>query len=146
MKDYNTTISSLVEKSTPVSYLTYVEAASTTAAANWSNKSAITHFYNKPGRGPGTLEVLKAYKKAWEKMGANVVVWATFNSGEPQYVAVRRYKDGFKDLDAGGSTLRQAFEEANGAGSLDKALEEINRCVDHTVGELIEFIPPPAAK
>jgi hypothetical protein len=138
-KDYQNNVQPHIEKSGPRSYMTYQESASTTGAANWSTKSAITHFYFKPGRGPATLEVIKSYKKSWEKQGINIVVWAPYSSGEPQYTIVRRFKNGFKDLDDNGPSMRQAFEDANGAGSFDKVQDEINRCVDHTVSEMIEF-------
>ena len=145
-KDYETNIMPHVEKSSPDSYVTYQESASTTAAANWSNKSAITHFYYKPGRGPATLELLKSYKKSWEKQGVNVVVWSAYASGEPQYIGVRRFKNGFLDLDAGGPSMRKAFDDANGEGAFDKAQEELNRCIDHTVSEFIEFKPELSSK
>ena len=145
-KDYENNLQPHIEKSSPESYMTYQESASTTAATNWSNKSAITHFYYKPGRGPATLEVIKTYKKSWEKQGFNIVVWSPHASGEPQYVIVRRYKNGFKDLDESGPSMRQAFDDANGAGSFDKTQDEIARDIDHTVSEMIEFKPDLSSK
>ena len=145
MKDSDNLMSH-VEKSSARSYMTFVEEASTTASTNWSNKSAITHYYSKPGRGPATLEILKSLKKYWEKQGYNVVVWSAYASGEPQYATVRRFKDGWKDLDLNNPTMREVFEGAYGAGSYDKLLDELNRCVDHTVSEMIEFQPALSSK
>jgi hypothetical protein len=145
-KDYDANVSPHVERSTPEMYVTYVEAASTVPAANWSTKSQITHLYFKPGRGPATLEVLKLYKKAWEKMGHNVVIWSPLGSGEPQYIIVRRFKNGFKDLDMEGQTMREAFDEVNGAGSFAKLADENNKNLDHTMAELMEFKPELSSK
>lgn len=145
-KDYDATIAPHVERSTPEMYVTYVESASTVPAANWSTKSLITHLYYKPGRGPATLAVLKLYKKAWEKMGHNVAIWTPLGSGESQYIIVRRFKNGFKDLDVEGPTMRQAFDEVNGAGSFDKLADENNKNLDHTMSEMMEFKPDLSSK
>lgn len=146
MKDSDTNVMAHVEKSSARSYMTYVESVSTTAAANWSSKSLITHYYTKPGRGPAMLEALKSLKKGWEKQGQNVVVWTSYGSGEPQYATVRRFKNGWKDLDEATPAMRQTFEEVNGAGSFDKLLDEIARCVDHTAADMIEFKPELSSK
>lgn len=145
-KDYDMNITPHVEKSTPAAYLTYQESASTTASDNWSTKSVITHHYFKPGRGPALYALLRTYKPVYEKLGANVVIWSSFASGEPQYAIVRRLKNGFKDFDAGGPSWRKAFEEVHGAGAADRALDEITRNVDRTVLEMIEFKPELSSK
>jgi hypothetical protein len=145
-KDYDMNITPHVDKSTPDTYLTYQASASTTAAANWSNKSVITHYYTKPGRGPALYAMLKAQKAVHEKLGNNVVIWMASSSGEPQYVVVRRLKNGLKDFDAGGATWREAYEAVYGNGAADRALEEIARNVDRIVGEMIEFKPAMSSK
>lgn len=145
-KDYDLNITPHVEKSTPASYLTYQQEASSTAADNWSNKSVITHYYLKPGRGPAMYALLKGFKPVYEKLGGNVVIWSSFASGEPQYVQVRRLKNGFKDFDADGPSWRKVMEEVNGAGSADRANDEIARNVGHIVNEMIEFKPELSSK
>jgi hypothetical protein len=145
-RDYDANISPHVERSTPEMYITYVESASTVPAAAWSTKSVISHLYFKPGRGPATLDLLKAYKKAWEKAGQNMVVWSAYSSGESQYIVVRRLKDGFKDLDAGSPAMRETYDSVNGAGSFDKANDEASRVLDHTISEMIEFKPDLSSK
>lgn len=145
-KEYDANVLPHVERSSPEMYVTYVESASTVAAAAWSTKSVIIHLYYKPGRGPATLELLKAYKKAWEKAGQNYVVWTTASSGEPQYIVVRRLKEGFKDFDMSSPSMRDTFDAANGAGAFDKANEEASRSLDRTVAEMIEFKPELSSK
>ena len=146
MKDYETNLTPHIEKTTPTVYLTYQEELSTAAVTNWSTKVIITHVYFKPGRGPATFAAIKTYKAAWEKLGENIVVWSAFASGEPQYVIGRRLKNGFKDLDDNGPTMRKVYDEVNGAGAYDRFQDEAARDVDHSVGEMIEFKPELSSK
>ena len=138
-KDYDTNITPHVEKSSPESYATYQESASTVAGGAFStNKVLITRLYPKPGRGNQAYANLKDWKKVWEKCGLNVVVWSSFYSGEPMFSVAGRLKNGFKDLDDS-TSFRKAADELFGAGGYDRMQETAALNIEKQVGEIIEF-------
>ncbi len=146
MQDYETNIAPHVEKSTPETYLEYKADASSVAAAQWSTKAVVTHYYVKPGRGPAFFDTLKSLKTTWEKLGYNVVVWQPVGSGEPQYVIVRRFKNGWKDYDESTGSVKETYESIHGAGSFDKPQADLTANVERIVAEFIEYRPELSAK
>lgn len=138
-KDYETRIAPLVEKTTADTFLSYEEELSTVALTAFSTKASITTVYPKPGRGPATREVLKTWKKVWEKRGFNVAVYAAQMSGEQQFKIVRRFKAGWKDLDADVLSQSQAFTELG--LSYSEILEDMAKSTDRSLTEMIEMEP-----
>ena len=146
-KDYDTTITPHVDKTTPTVYATYQSDVSTTAPGAFApTKTLITRVYPKPGRGAAYYASLKVWKKVWEKRGINVGVWSTFFSGEPGYILSFRLKNGWKDLDADGMGNRKAADEVGGAGTFDRLQEEAARNIASTTSEMIEFRPELSSK
>jgi hypothetical protein len=145
-KDYATNILPHTEKSSPEMFVVYEADASTTAATNWSTKAGITHYFYKPGRGPATFAWLKSLKPVIEKIGGNVVVWSTAFSGEGQFILVRRFKDGLKDMDLDTPSVRKTYDEIHGPGSYERALEDMGRNLSHVYSELIEAKPELSSK
>jgi hypothetical protein len=140
-KDFETTIMPHAERMTPEMYATYQETASTVNADAWSTKTVVTHYYVKPGCGPALLALLRALKAPAEKAGLNIAVWQTFNSGQMQLIVSRRLKNGFKDFDAGGMTIRASFDSVHGDGAFERGLAEMGRLCDRIEGEMIEHEP-----
>jgi hypothetical protein len=142
-RHYETMILPHVSKSAPSTFVTYDAKLSNTAAGEWSNKAVLTHMQSKPGRGPALTAALATNKAVWDKLGRNIVVWRTWESGAPRIVIAARLKNGFKDFDAesGARPYSAVYDEVNGAGSYDKYLEELARSVDSMGSEMIEFKP-----
>jgi hypothetical protein len=138
-KHYETTIAPLVEKTTSDVYLQYEEELSTVQLTAFSTKASVTAVFPKPGRGPATREVLKTLKKVWEKRGFNYAVYSSQMSGEPSYRLVRRFKAGWKDLDAEGVTQAQAMAELGLSNT--EVQEDIAKVTERTYSEMIELKP-----
>lgn len=146
-KDYETTILPHVERTTPEAYTTYEPDLSTVASGAMSNtKTLISHVFPKPGRAAEEANLLKHWKKVWEKRGINVGVWSSFFSGETQFTVVYRLKEGWKDLDMAGPSNRAAADEIYGPGGYDRLMEQTERNVAHSYGEMIEFLPELSSK
>jgi hypothetical protein len=138
-KDYETRIAPLVEKTTADIYLGYEEELSTVSLTAFSTKAAITTVHPKPGRGPATRELLKTWKKVWEKRGFNIAVYSSQMSGEPQFKLVRRFKAGWKDLDADVLSQSQAFTDLG--ISYTDTLDDMAKNTERTYSEMIELEP-----
>lgn len=146
-KDYDTTITPHVEKTTPTVYATYQADVSTTAPGAFApTKTLIMRVHTKPGRGGDYYASLKIWKKVWEKRGLNVGVWSTFFSGEPTTMLAFRLKNGWKDLDEDNMSNRKAADEVGGAGTYDRLQEEATRNIASTTSEMIEFRPEMSSK
>jgi hypothetical protein len=146
MRDYEHNILPHVDKTSPESYAVYKAEYSTTAVEKFSNKALIVHVYPKPGQLSAYLSSLKDFKPIWEKLGYNVVVYTSLHSGERSVLLVQRLKNGLKDFEPEGATVREAFDATNGAGSYDKRMDEQMRILDRMVTELISFRPEFTAK
>ncbi len=138
-KDYETRIAPLLEKTTADTYLGYEEELSTVALTTFSTKAAITTVVPKPGRGPATRELLRTWKKVWEKRGFNLAVYSSQMSGEPQFKLVRRFKAGWKDLDSDVLSLTQAFTDLG--ISYTDTLEDMAENTERSFSEMIELEP-----
>ncbi len=136
-KDYETRIAPLVEKTTADTYLHYEEELSTVALTAFSTKAVVTTVHPKPGRTPATRELLKTWKKVWEKRGFNLAVYSSQMSGEPQFKLVRRFKAGWKDLDADVLGQAEAFTELG--ISYTDVLEDMAKNTERTYSEMIEL-------
>ena len=146
-RDYDTNVLPLVEKSTPHAYLRYQRALSSDSAVGPMKKALLRHYYPKPGKGARIYDYLSTWKKVWEKLGAKVVVWSSFYSGEPQYVVATRLPQGFIDLEQPmGQKLREGYEEIAGAGSYYRYLEDLDLYVDKIVEDMIELLPEASSK
>lgn len=138
-KHYETSIAPLVEKTSGDSYLSYEEELSTVALTAFSTKASVTTVFPKPGRSPATREVLKTLKKVWEKRGFNVAVYSSQMSGEPSFRIVRRFKAGWKDLDAEGLTQAQAMTELGISNT--EFQEDLAKNTARSYSEMIELKP-----
>jgi hypothetical protein len=146
-KDYETTILPHVERTTPDAYETYEPDLSSVPPGAFANtKTLISHIFPKPGRGAQEADLLKHWKKVWEKRGINVGVWVSFFSGEQQFTVVYRLKDGWKDIDMAGPSNRAAADEIYGPGGFDRMMEQTERNVARSYGEMIEFKPELSSK
>lgn len=145
MKDFPTNILPHAETISPESYMTYNEGASTSPAGNFSKKAAITVYQVKPGRLGQLLAQLRQQKAAAEKDGVAVAVWVSYASGPLRVAVVRRFKNGLKDLD-GQASLRTTMEGLYGVGAYDRWLEELERNVASSHGEMIEHQPDMSTK
>jgi hypothetical protein len=141
MKDYETTVSPHVEKSTPDLYLTYQTSLSTTDATKWTNKVGIQHLVVKPGRGGPASDGLRKWKAIYEKLGMTVAVWRTSWSGESSYALVFRLKDGFRTFDEPTPAFRKTADELFGAGEYDRLQQAAGENFSRMWSELIEFKP-----
>jgi hypothetical protein len=146
MRDYEMNILPHVEKTSPELYAVYRPEYSTTAVSNFSNKALLVHVYPKAGQMHALLTSLKEFKPTWEKLGYNIVVYTSQHSGERSVILVQRLKNGFKDFEPDGSTMRDTYDSINGAGSYDKRMEDHLRIVDRMVMELISYRPEFTAK
>ncbi len=147
LKDYETNILPHIEKSLPEMYATYVTDSSTVPAGAFStNKVLISNGYLKPGRAGRAHDDARAWKKVYEKLGLNVVMWKTFFSGEERYIFAGRLKEGFKDLDDPSVDFRKAADEVLGAGALDRLSESDADNYTRIVDEIIEFKPDLSSK
>ena len=144
-KDYETTVLPHVEKSLPDRFMTYQTALSTVGATQWTNKVAVQHMVQKPGRGAAITEAMTKWKAIYEKAGLNVAVWRTSWSGETTFALVFRLKDGFKAFDSP-PEFRKVADELFGAGAYDKLQQAAADNYSQIWSELIEFKPDLASK
>jgi hypothetical protein len=147
LRDYETTILPLVEKTLPSSYLTYDKDLSTDAGAAMFKKALLRHFYLKPGKGARLSNHFATWKKVFEKLGLKVAVWRSFYSGQPQIVVSARLANGWLDLEKPiGKEMREAFDEIAGVGMYARYLEDLDQYVDRIDEEMIEFLPDLSSK
>ena len=146
-RDYERTILPLSEKTLPALYLTYQNDYSTDSAGGPMKKALLRHFYMKPGKGGRFGTHLVLWKKAYEKIGMKVGVWGSFFSGQPQLVVSFRLANGWADLEKPwGKLSREAYDEVAGPGAYARYTEDLDSYVDHTVEEMIEFLPEVSPK
>lgn len=146
MNDFRTSILPHAEKISPVSFMTYNEAGSNSPAGNFSTKAGITIYQPKPGRIGPLLAQFRMAKAAAEKNGVNIAIWTSFASGEQRVAVVRRFKNGWKDLDDNTMTFRQAMESLYGAGAFDRFSEGIEANVASATSEMIVYRPELSTK
>lgn len=141
LKDYADNILPYVKNSLPETYATYVADASTAGADYSSSKILISNCYVKPGRTDRARDDFKAWKKVYEKLGFDVVIWRTFFSGEERFIFTGGLKAGFKDLDDPSNNLRKAADEVLGVGARDRFADSESANYARIVTEIIEFKP-----
>jgi hypothetical protein len=147
IRDYESNVLPLVERSTPHSYLRYQRELSSDSAVGPFKKALLRHFFPKPGKGARLTSYLATWKKVWEKLGLKVAVWSTFYSGEPQVVVATRLPQGWVDLEQSRSKeLREAFDEIVGTGAFVRYLEDMDQYVDRVVEDMIELLPEASSK
>lgn len=146
LKDFRDKIQPFVKNILPEIYATYVADASTAAADYSSKKILISNGYFKPGRAERAHDDMKAWKKVYEKLGLDVVMWRTFFSGEERYIFAGSLKAGFKDLDDPRIDFRKAADEVLGVGALDRLAESDSANYARIVTEIIEFRPELSSK
>ena len=146
-RDYERTILPLSEKTLPSLFLTYQKDFSTDSAAGPMKKALLRHYFLKPGKGGRLASHLVLWKKAYEKIGMKVGVWGSFFSGQPQLVVSFRLANGWADLEKPwGKLSREAYDEIAGTGAFVRYTEDLDSYVDHTVEEMIEFLPDVSPK
>lgn len=138
--DFAKIVAPLTTEKTSSSFFVYRPELSTTQLTNFTDKIAITHVYIKPGFGPAYEEVIKKVKKAWEAGNQTMAVYESSSSGAPEFIIVSRYKDGWKERD---SSYRKPFKEryntVNGENSFDSYLQDIQKYVERSWGELLIY-------
>jgi hypothetical protein len=113
---------------------------STVQISDFVDKIAITHVFPKPGTGMAIEELLKQAKKTWESGNQTVAVYEASSSGPPQYLIVNRYKDGWKERDSSyRKPFKDRFNTANGDGSYNSYLENIQKYVESSWGEMLIY-------
>lgn len=146
-RDYERTILPLSERTLPSLFLTYQKDFSTDSAAGPMKKALLRHYFLKPGKGGRLAPHLTLWKKAYEKVGMKVGVWGSFFSGPPQIVVSFRLANGWADLEKPwGKLSREAYDEIAGAGAFVRYTEDLDSYVDHSVEEMIEFLPDVSPK
>jgi hypothetical protein len=136
--DFVKNVASLTTDRNQSFFATYRADLSTTELTAFTDKIAITHVFIKPGFSGDVENVIKKSKKAWEAGKQSVAVYESSASGPPQFILVFRYKDGWKERD---SSYRKPFKErynaTNGEGSFEDYLEDLQKCVDRSWGEML---------
>jgi hypothetical protein len=147
IKDYETNILPLVEKTTPNLYLTFQRQISSDSAIGPMKKALLRHYYMKPGKGQRIVNYMAQFKKLWEKLGVKVAAWGSFYSGQPQLVIAYRLPNGFVDLERPmGKEIREAYDEMEGTGAYARYLEDLDQYVDRLDEEIIELLPELSSK
>jgi hypothetical protein len=147
LRDYETTVLPLVERTVPESYFIYQRALSSDSAVGPLKKALLRRFFPKPGKGVRLSNYLATWKKVYDKLGLKVVVWSSFFSGEPQWVVAARLPGGWTELEKPRmQEMREAFDGFEGAGAYARYLEDLDQYVDRIVEEMIEFLPDVSSK
>lgn len=147
IRDYESNVLPLVEKTFPNSYLLYQRQFSSDSAVGPLKKVLLRHFYPKPGKGTRFTNYMPTWKKVWEKLGMKVVVWSSFFSGEPQLVVAVRLPNGFVDLERSRSQeTREAFDEIAGTGAYVRYLDDLDQYIGRVEEEMIELLPDLSSK
>lgn len=121
-------------------YSVYLEALSTVAIGDYSDKIQINHVYPKVGMNDYVEAILKKVKKAWEASGVTVAVYSSSSSGPAQYALVTRYKQGLKERAAGfRKPFKEVYESVNGEGSYAQYLKDAAEYVQESWSELLFF-------
>lgn len=145
-KDYQANVQPHVERTSPDNLAVYVEALSSVAATQWSNKVLVQRITVKPGRGSVAYETLKTWKTVYAKRDLNVAVWSSFFSGESSYAVAFRLKNGLKDLDLDQPTFRKTVEDLFGPNEYARLQQAAADSYKEVVSEIIEFLPELSSK
>lgn len=148
MDDWNLSIQPLLTERTSTMYLTYRQDLSTVMVTDFSDKSAVNHYFYKPGYYAEMENMMKDLKKTWEASDQYVAVYEASTSGEPQFIAVTRYKTGLQERTAGRmAALPVRFAKANGGESAwTRYIETFRQAVDHQYGEMLFYKPALSSK
>jgi hypothetical protein len=146
-RDYDESILPLVERSTPHTYLWYQRQLSSDSVITPVKKVLIRHFYPKPGKGGRVTNFAAMWKKVYDKLGVSMAGYWSFFSGQSQFIAAVRLRNGFVDLEQPmGQKLRETFDELHGVGSYVRYLEDLDQYVERIDEEMIELMPELSSK
>ena len=147
MKDWETTVQTLLSDRGSTMYLTFREDLSTVQLGDFSDKTSVTHVFFKPGYFGDVQANLLLLKKVWEADGATVAVYEASLSGEPQFVIATRYKQGLKERDVVNPTAFPArFNKANGEGSWAKYISMVKEGTARQWTEILYHKPEMDSK
>jgi len=147
MKDWETTVQTLLSDRGSTMYLTFREDLSTVQLGDFSDKTSVTHVFFKPGYFSDVQANLLLLKKVWEADGATVAVYEASLSGEPQFVIATRYKQGLKERDVVNPTAFPArFNKANGEGSWAKYISMVKEGTARQWTEILYHKPEMDSK
>ena len=147
MKDWETTVQTLLSDRGSTMYLTFREDLSTVQLGDFSDKTSVTHVFFKPGYFADVQANLLLLKKVWEADGATVAVYEASLSGEPQFVIATRYKQGLKERDVVNPTAFPArFDKANGEGSWVKYISMVKEGTARQWTEILYHKPEMDSK
>ncbi|MBC7827815.1 MAG: hypothetical protein H7122_08720 [Chitinophagaceae bacterium] len=121
-------------------YAEFVEELSTVKLTDYSDKIVISHIYPKPGMIVNVEEMTKKLKAVWTAGNESVAVYRSAVSGEPQYIAVTRLKEGLKELGASfRKPLPERYAAINGANSWTDYLKDYAIAVEKRWSELLFY-------
>ncbi|WP_293875218.1 hypothetical protein [Flavobacterium sp.] len=121
-------------------YSVYIDSLSTVAIGDYSDKIQVTHLYPKLGCSYRVATMLKSLKAAWAADGSTVVVYEANGSGAPQYILVRRYKQGLKEKEDGfRKPFVDTYEKIHGKGSWGIFNDNIKEYVTDQWSELLFY-------
>ncbi len=147
MKDWETTVQTLLSERTSTMYMTFREDLSTVQQGDYSDKISIQRLFFKPGYFADVQANLLLMKKVWEADGSTMAVYEASLSGEPQFIVVTRYKQGLKERDVVRPTLLPArFDKANGDGSWAKYISMVKESIAHQWYEILYHKPEMDSK
>ncbi len=147
MKDWETTVQTLLSDRGSTMYLTFREDLSTVQLGDFSDKTSVTHVFFKPGYFSDVQANLLLLKKVWEADGSTIAVYEASLSGEPQFVIATRYKQGLKERDVVNPTAFPArFNKANGEGSWAKYISMVKEGTARQWTEILYHKPEMDSK
>jgi len=140
MDDWRKNVAALLTDKYSSQYAEFQEELSTVQLTDYADKIAVLHIFPKPGRGEQVVNDIKKARKAWVADKETVAVYAASSSGPTQYILVFRYKQGLKERDRGfRAPFKDTYETANGKGSWDGFMDDVNKNTDHTWSEIVFF-------
>ena len=120
------------------SYSVYIDSLSTVAIGDYSDKIQVTHIYPKLGSSYRVATMIKSLKAAWAVDGSTVAVYEANGSGAPQYMLVRRYKQGLKEKEDGfRKPFVDTYEKIHGKGSWGLFNDNVKEYIDEQWSELL---------
>jgi len=146
MKDWETSVQTLLNERYSTMYLTYREDLSTVKFNDHAEKISILHVFYKPGYFADVQANILLMKKVWEADESSIAVYEASLSGAPQFIIVTRYKNGLKERDTVRPPVAGRFDKANGDGSYAKFLSMIKESTDHQWSELLYHKPEMDSK
>ena len=122
------------------SYMIFRADLSTVQPNEFTDKISVTHVYPKIGWNGKFEARTKKVKKAWEVGGQSVAVYEAHFSGKPQFMIVYRHKQGWKEKETNfRKPFPERYNEAHGEGAFAEYLEDIQKYIDSTWGEMLMF-------